>query len=248
LASSTTSAATIGSGVDEYGNHYLSLGGPIVAGDPERLAAAIFEANARGYRLDALRLNSPGGAIWEAMAMAAMVRWVENMATVVQRDAKCVSACFGLFAAGHRKYVDPAPDGKQIGVHSVYELIRQEGAQAAFLKEAGDTTIQMVRILKMIGVPDSIIAKIVTTPPKGMSCLSIDDLWEPPREPPPHANWKVECPDASLPDESGYMEEILRFAWSFRSGFGSDKLLLNVAVRPNFLSNAFTRRRVLART
>ena len=109
LASSAASAATISGGVDEYGNHYLTLDGPIVAGDPERLAAAIFEANAHGYRLDALRLNSPGGAIWEAMAMAVMVRWVENMATVVQRDAICKSACFGLLAAGHRKYVDPPP-------------------------------------------------------------------------------------------------------------------------------------------
>jgi hypothetical protein len=35
LASSATSAATtIGAGVDEYGNHYLALDGPIVAGDP----------------------------------------------------------------------------------------------------------------------------------------------------------------------------------------------------------------------
>ena len=152
LASSATSAATIGSGVDEYGNHFLTLDGPIVAGDPERLAAAIFEANAHGYRLDALRLNSHGGLIWEAMAMAAMVRWVENMATVVQRDAKCESACFGLFAAGYRKYVDPAPNGKQIGVHSVSELIRQEGAETPLLKEAGDATVQMVRLLKMLNV------------------------------------------------------------------------------------------------
>ena len=33
LASSATSAATISAGVDEYGNHYLTLDGPIVAGD-----------------------------------------------------------------------------------------------------------------------------------------------------------------------------------------------------------------------
>jgi hypothetical protein len=125
LASSATSAATIGNGVDEYGNHYLTLDGPIEAGDPERLAAAIFQANARGYRLDALRLNSPGGLVWEAMAMAVMVRWVENMATVVQKDAKCESSCFGLFAVGHRKFVDPADN--QIGVHSIYKMIRQEG-------------------------------------------------------------------------------------------------------------------------
>ena len=30
-------------------------------------------ANARGYQLDALRLNSPGGSIWQAMAIAVMM-------------------------------------------------------------------------------------------------------------------------------------------------------------------------------
>jgi hypothetical protein len=56
-------AATISSGIDDHGNHYLTLDGPIVPGDPERFAAEIFAANAHGYRLDALRLNSPGGSV-----------------------------------------------------------------------------------------------------------------------------------------------------------------------------------------
>ena len=109
LASSTALTATISSSVDDHGNHFLTLDGPIGAGDPDRLAAAILAANDHGYRLDALRLNSSGGLIWEAMVMAVMVRWVKNMATVVRRDAKCESACFGVFAAGHRKYVDRSP-------------------------------------------------------------------------------------------------------------------------------------------
>jgi membrane-bound ClpP family serine protease len=87
-ASNAAPAATISSGVDDHGNHFLTLDGPIGAGDPDRLAAAILEANDRGYRLDALRLNSRGGLLWEAMAMAVMVRWVKNMATVVRSGAK----------------------------------------------------------------------------------------------------------------------------------------------------------------
>ena len=73
LAPSLASAATISGGVDERGNHYLSLDGSIAPGDPEKLAAAILEANARGHQLDALRLNSPGGSIWQAMAIAVMI-------------------------------------------------------------------------------------------------------------------------------------------------------------------------------
>ena len=174
----TASVATnIRSGVDEHGNHYLTLDGPIVPGDVELFAQAILEANNRGYWLDALRLNSPGGSIWEAMALAVMVRWVENMATVVQKDAKCESACFGILAAGYRKYVDPVSDPTQIGVHSVYALIKQQGgAPALFWKEREDTTIWAVRRLKALGVPDSIIGKIVTTSPDHMTYLTVEDL------------------------------------------------------------------------
>jgi hypothetical protein len=50
-----TSAARISIGIDQNGNHYLSLDGSIAPGDPERFAAAVFEANARGYRLDVWR-------------------------------------------------------------------------------------------------------------------------------------------------------------------------------------------------
>ena len=73
LAPSPASAATISGGGDERGHHYLSLDGLIAPGDPEKLAAAILEANARGHQLDALRLNSPGGSIWQAMAIAVMI-------------------------------------------------------------------------------------------------------------------------------------------------------------------------------
>jgi hypothetical protein len=173
---SASTAANISHDTDEYGNHYLVLDGEIVPGDAERFAAEIFAANARGYRLDALRLNSPGGSVWEAMAMAVMVRWVENMATVVQKDSKCESACFGLFAAGWRKYVDPFSDPTQISVHSLYQLIGQEGMPNLFLKERGDVTIEAVRLLKALGIPNSIIGKIVTTPPDQVSYLMIDDL------------------------------------------------------------------------
>jgi hypothetical protein len=178
LAPSTAPAATISSGVDDHGNHFLTLDGPIVAGDPDRLAAAILEANAQGYRLDALRLNSPGGSIWEAIVMAVMVRWVENIATVVQRDAKCESECFGLFAAGYRKYVDPISNpNTQIGVHSIDAAIKQWGdAPALFWGEKGDATIWAVRRLKAIGVSDAIVGKIVTTPPDHTTYLTIEDL------------------------------------------------------------------------
>jgi hypothetical protein len=170
-------AATITSNVDSNGSHYVTLDGPIERGDPDRFAAIISEANARGYRLESLLLNSPGGYFWEAMAMAVMVRWVKEMATVVQKNATCESSCFGLFAAGYRKYLDPAGDPTQIGVHSIYAIIKQQGGGSTlFWKEKGDTTIWAVRRLKEIDVPPSIVDSIVTTPPDRMTYLTIAQL------------------------------------------------------------------------
>jgi hypothetical protein len=178
LASGATRAATIGSGFDERGNYYLTLDGAIQTGDAGKLAAAIFLANDRGYQIDALRLNSPGGSVWKAMAMAAMVRWVENISTVVQKYAKCESACFALFAAGSRRYIDPISNTTQIGVHSTYQLLKHDDSAKLTVKETGDLTIKSVRLLKEILVPDAIISKIVTTPPGQMTYLTISDLLE----------------------------------------------------------------------
>jgi hypothetical protein len=177
IAPSPCTAANITSGVDQSGNHYLMLEGPIAPGDPEKLAAAILEANARGYRLDTLRLNSLGGTVWEAMAMAVMVRWVERLSTAVQKDAKCESSCFALFAAAYQNYVDPSSDPTQIGVHSIYTA-QQQGGMSVFVRENESTTVWAVRRLKAIGVPDSVIGKIVTTPPDRMTYLAIADLQE----------------------------------------------------------------------
>lgn len=156
----------ISSGADAYGNHFVSLDGPIVPGDAALLAAEILEANTRGYRLDALRLNSPGGDVWETLAMAVMVRWVENMATVIKKDAKCKSACFGLFAAGQRKIVDPISDPTQIGVHSIYVLIKQQGKTSTlFWKEREDTTVWAVRNSRRLAYRNQSLGRLLRRRP-----------------------------------------------------------------------------------
>jgi len=101
--------------------------------------------------------------------MAIIVRSVTAMATTILKRSVCLSACFGVFAGGWRRYVNPAPN--QIGVHST---AISTGA------ETPDTqayTTFAARRLSAIGVPDKIIAKIVLTPPEQMYFLTLDDLW-----------------------------------------------------------------------
>ena len=73
----------------------------------------------------------------------------------------------------------PVSDPTQIGVHSIYELIKhQGGGRALFWKESEDTTIWAVRRLKAIGVPELIIGKKIVTdpPPDRMTYLTTEDL------------------------------------------------------------------------
>lgn len=167
LTSSVCTAANISRGVDQRGDHYVMLDGPIVLGDASKMADEIDAANAAGYTLDAARLNSQGGIVWEALQMAIMVRSVKNMATTVYKRSVCISACFGVFAAGYRKYVDPVPN--QIGVHGIRNVQTGEEDFAA--------TTWSARRLSAIGVPDQVIAKIVLTPPDQVYYLTMEDLW-----------------------------------------------------------------------
>lgn len=169
FAPSAGNTANISSSVDELGDHYVALDGPIAFGDAAKLANEIDKANATGYRLDALRLNSEGGNVWEALEIAIMVRAINNMATAVYKPSICVSACFAIFASGWRKYVNPAPN--QIGVHSTSVSDGRETPETTI------TTTFAARRLSAIGVPDQIIAKIVLTPPNQVYYLTLDDLW-----------------------------------------------------------------------
>ena len=111
--------------------------------------------------------------MWETLQIAEMIRWIEGATTYVTEDSKCLSACFGLFAAGYQKIVDPIGDPTQIGVHSVSVVDAKTGD---IIGEGGNTTIRMVRLLMMLGAPDLVISKIVLTPPENMYYLTVDEL------------------------------------------------------------------------
>ena len=64
-----------------------------------------------------------------------------------------MTACFLLFAAGSEKY---ASYSANVGVH---------GASDQSGREEGDATVSMARMAKQLGVPESIIGKMVVTPP-----------------------------------------------------------------------------------
>jgi hypothetical protein len=144
----------------------IVLSGDIAQGDAETAEALIRAANEDGRLISAVRLDSPGGSLAEAVKLGDLIRRAK-LPTVVAAGSQCVSACFLVFAAGIEKF---ANHEARIGVH---------GASDAFGRETARTeaaTIAMARIASTFGVPPGIIRRMVITPARDIAWLSDDDL------------------------------------------------------------------------
>ena len=115
--------------------------------------------------IGAWAMNSPGGVVNEAMQMREVILKTGAM-TLLPDDVTCASACLWLFAGGKsRMMVSTA----QVGVHGT---MNPQG------KEAPEGTVFSARFAKQIGIPDSVIAAMVTTPPDDITWLSPRQLTE----------------------------------------------------------------------
>jgi hypothetical protein len=177
-------------------NVTIHMSGEIDPGDADRFATFMQTLPATDHVV-AFTLDSPGGVVGEAMKMG-MTIVTNGAATVLPANVTCSSACFWLFAAGqHREMVASA----QLGVH---------GARNSNGTEATDGTVEMARFGHEIGIPDSIIVRLVTTPPNKMAWLTPRELTEMGVEivSPKSTAWAVPAPalppvaSASLPPTS----------------------------------------------
>ncbi|MBX9826436.1 MAG: ATP-dependent Clp protease proteolytic subunit [Xanthobacteraceae bacterium] len=158
-------AAEFTSAVSKEGRTILLLDGRIEPGDSMKLALMVTALDNQNRAVSALYLNSPGGKGDDAQAMAALVKH-HKISTIVADGAKCASACFIVFAAGHKKFAD---DRAQIGVHRASEKGQETGRAFA-------ATAEMARTVSELGVPPAVVGKLVSTPPDRVVWLSLDDL------------------------------------------------------------------------
>ena len=137
----------------------LKLRGDVRDGDYGRLKSALQNGSVVG-----LEITSGGGSLEDGVDIARIVR---DKGLVIYASRECDSACAFIFLAAKERYIGR---GCKIGVHSVSN---DRG------KEDGDsirTTVQMSRLLVGLGVPHSIIGKIVATPPDRITFLDNRDL------------------------------------------------------------------------
>jgi hypothetical protein len=137
----------------------LKLLGDVRDGDYGRLKSALQNGSVVG-----LEITSGGGSLEDGVDIARVVR---DKGLVVYASRECDSACAFIFLAAKERYMDR---GCKIGVHSVSNDREREDADSARI------TIQLSRLLAGLGVPHSIIGKIVATPPAKVTFLDNHDL------------------------------------------------------------------------
>jgi hypothetical protein len=153
----------------------LQLTGTFDPGAADRVAA---EINAHGEYIKTVALDSPGGAVNEALAIGTLIR-DKGYATSVAAGALCASSCPLAFAGGRERL---ATEKSAIGVHQIYaaapagSLATQLQAAGNAMSDAQTMTAKISRYLSKMGVGSEVWLKALETPPDRLTYLSPDEL------------------------------------------------------------------------
>jgi hypothetical protein len=139
--------------------------GPIVPGDTDRLTGVLSGISPVGVTVLGMAIDSPGGNVFEAKQMVGVIR-AHHLAVVIPPNSQCASACFLLLAASPRRI---AATDALIGVHSASQNGSETDTSLA-------VTTLMARDAAELGVPTSIIGKMVETTPGRVEWLDPPDL------------------------------------------------------------------------
>ncbi|WP_315833202.1 hypothetical protein [Bradyrhizobium prioriisuperbiae] len=166
LVASATAAANLAVLDLQDDTSIIALNGDIASGNAEAAETLIKAANDGGRLISAVRLDSSGGSLTEAIQLADLIHRAK-LPTIVAAGSRCASACFIVFAAGIDKF---ASYDAAIGVHGASDRFGHETART----EAA--TLAMARIVGAYGVPPRVISRMIATSAQSISWLTPADL------------------------------------------------------------------------
>jgi hypothetical protein len=151
----------------------LEATGAITPGTADRFKA---EIDKRSDYVKTVVLNSPGGSVQDALAIARLIR-DKGLDTEVDAKGLCASSCPLVFAGGVRRI---AEKGAAIGVHQVF-AITPVNAPSALKRDDGFAEAQRVsaecqRHLVAMGVDPRVWIHAMETPPERMFYFTPEEL------------------------------------------------------------------------
>jgi hypothetical protein len=145
----------------------IFLQGDIAREDADSLETLFRRVQEEGSSVQSVRLNSPGGNLLGAIALAKFIRSHAETSTAVDSGSICASACFLAFSAGSQKF---ANYNAWVGIHGVADGLGKTS------DETEAATRAMAHISNEFGVPTEITDKMIATPPADMAWLTPDEL------------------------------------------------------------------------
>jgi hypothetical protein len=153
----------------------LEPGGVLTArGYIDMGARARFEAelSARGEYVRIVALDSPGGALDDALGMARLIR-EHGLSTTVEDGALCASSCPLVLAGGADRSIGPKA---AVGVHQFYSVSSEPAEPAQAMSDAQATTARISRHLSEMGVDPALWLHALDTPPRSLYYLSAEEI------------------------------------------------------------------------
>jgi hypothetical protein len=172
----SASAAELTTVLSKENKTIVVLNGELASGDASRFQDILKTSSAAGKPVSAVRLNSPGGSLFEGARLAAVIQRANiqgaKIATVIANGAKCMRACFLPFIAGSQKFVSATATVTVPGAAEKSE--HQPAGNTAAVLQADKPAI--VRVVQKLGLLDAIVTKMLATPEDGAFTLTVDDL------------------------------------------------------------------------
>lgn len=149
----------------------LQAQGAIDLGAADRFAE---EIAARGEYVKAVSLNSPGGSVEDALAMAKLIR-EKGLDTRVATRALCASSCPLIFAGGVARQ---AAKDAILGVHQVFNAGETRPSPEQAMSSAQNTTARIARHLDEMGIENGLWLHALETPPDRLYYLTPEEMAE----------------------------------------------------------------------
>jgi hypothetical protein len=149
----------------------LTMTGRIIQGTAEAFAK---EVQARGEYVKVVVIDSPGGSVEDAMAMARLIR-EQGYATEIPDGSLCASSCPLMFAGGVARSAGPKA---AIGLHQFYAAAGSSTDAVAALSHAQATTARISRFLTEMGVDAALWLHALDTPPQALYYLTATEQTE----------------------------------------------------------------------
>lgn len=138
--------------------------------------ASIFEKEIEGILeyVETIELNSPGGSVFDALAISSKIREF-GWTTQVSKGALCASSCPIIFAGGKKRL---AEEGSGIGVHQFFSFGEDTRSASEAISGTQSTTARITRHLETMDVDPQLWVHALETPPQQLYYFSQDELKE----------------------------------------------------------------------